>query len=230
MKSLLAVVSVFTISITPSAQAQTISTIASVPFTNHIDSDLIEVDVYVEGESGVWRVGPKEADAHANSVIFTTAHSVEHEPEDESKKGPYPKGQSLGMKFGEWLAAKGSSVIKCEGGKGKVEAKFEKLVPEGVYTMWYWTMASTKTINRQSIEMPLGAPDGSKATFTAGLDGSAQYSASFEPCLQGSGSRFMTGLAIAYHSDGKTYGYTPGEFGNRSHIHLFNLLPADSDL
>lgn len=46
----------------------------------------------------------------------------------------------------------------------------------------------------------------------------------------GADGRFMTGLAIAYHGDGKTYGYWPGEFGNRLHIHLFYVLPADSEL
>ena len=33
------------------------------------------------------------------------------------------------------------------------------------------------------------------------------------------------GLAINYHSDGKTYGGHPGEFGNKSHIPIFVLLP-----
>jgi len=212
------------------AHAQTVTKTAQVPFTNHIAIDLIEVDVYVDGKGGVRRVGPKEADAYLKAPIFTTAHPVEHEPKDESKKGPYPKGKPMGMTFGEWLAAKGDSMITCRDGKGQVEAEFEKLVPNGIYTIWYWTMATTKTVNRQSIEMPLGAPDGSEATFTADAKGQARYSASFEPCLQGGGGRFMTELAIAYHSDGKTYGYWPGEFGNRSHIHLFNVLPADAEL
>ncbi len=32
-------------------------------------------------------------------------------------------------------------------------------------------------------------------------------------------------LAINYHSDGKTYGGDPGEFGYNAHIPLFLMLP-----
>ena len=40
----------------------------------------------------------------------------------------------------------------------------------------------------------------------------------------------MSGLAIAYHSDAKTYGPLPGEFGSNSHIHLYLGLPKRSGI
>jgi hypothetical protein len=48
--------------------------------------------------------------------------------------------------------------------------------------------------------------------------------------LQGSGSQLAEGLAIAYHSDGKTYGSTMGPAGEVAHVHLFLLLPSSADM
>jgi hypothetical protein len=35
----------------------------------------------------------------------------------------------------------------------------------------------------------------------------------------------VAGLAIAYHSNGDTYGALPGAFGLNSHIQLMTMLP-----
>jgi hypothetical protein len=40
----------------------------------------------------------------------------------------------------------------------------------------------------------------------------------------------MAGLAIAYHSDGNTYGAEPGDFGLNSHVQMFLGLPPRSGL
>ena len=37
-------------------------------------------------------------------------------------------------------------------------------------------------------------------------------------------------LAIAYHSDGKTYGVLPGPFGQKTHVQLFTMLPEEKDI
>ena len=49
-------------------------------------------------------------------------------------------------------------------------------------------------------------PDGSPSFFMAGADGSADFKRDFSRCLERSGERLMAMLAIAYHSDGNTYG------------------------
>ena len=210
--------------------AQTVTRTVEIPFTNHIAAEMIEVDVFVEGDGGVWRVNAKEAPEHMASPIYRTANPVEHAPMDESKKGPYPKGEAIGMTLKDWLTASGSAVVTCTGDRGKVEAEFANLVPNGVYTMWYWLVAVPLPAKFHTYDLPVGARDGSQSIFTADDKGNAQYSAPVEPCLQGSGKQFDTGLAIAYHSDGKTYGYSPGDFGNRAHVHLFNTFPKDSDM
>jgi hypothetical protein len=77
--------------------------------------------------------------------------------------------------------------------------------------------------------MPVGARDGSESVFTADTSGIAVYQASFEPCLQGGGSQLGSGLAIAYLSAGMTYGHEPGSMGDKTHIHLFSMLPAGAE-
>lgn len=212
------------------ANAQTVTKTVEIPFTNHIAAEMIEVDVFVEGDGGVWRVNAKDAPMHLSSPIYRTAKAVEHAPMDESKKGPYPKGEAIGMTLEDWLAASGTAVVTCSGEKGTVEAEFANLVPNGVYTMWYWLVAVPLPAKFHTYDLPVGARDGSQSVFKADANGNARYSAPVEPCLQGSGKQFETGLAIAYHSDGKTYGYSPGDFGNRAHVHLFNSFPQDSDM
>ena len=79
-------------------------------------------------------------------------------------------------------------------------------------------------------DIPLGAPDGTQAKFLADGKGKAIYQAAFEPCLQGTNAQLMAGLAIAYHSDNETHGYEPGPMGNKSHVHLFAMLPDQAQM
>ena len=59
----------------------------------------------------------------------------------------------------------------------------------------------------------------------ADAEGKASFSHSFKPCLQMTGEWITSMLAIAYHSDGKTYGAYPGDFGLNAHVPLFLMLP-----
>jgi len=45
-----------------------------------------------------------------------------------------------------------------------------------------------------------------------------------------SGDQLMSGVAIALHSDGRTYGSEPGAFGKVAHVQLFAMLPNEDDL
>ena len=50
------------------------------------------------------------------------------------------------------------------------------------------------------------------------------------PVLEPTSAEVMTFIAIAYHSDGQTYGFSPGEFGHNSHVQLFAVVPAPDDV
>ena len=69
-----------------------------------------------------------------------------------------------------------------------------------------------------------------KTTFHSDTDGHAKYDQTFKPCLQLSGAHLAAGLAVNWHSDGKTYGVEPGEFGKSAHIQLYSGLLARADL
>ena len=49
-------------------------------------------------------------------------------------------------------------------------------------------------------------------------------------CLKLTGEHVASGLAVAWHSDGRTYGAVPGDFGTVSHIQLYTGLPPRSGL
>ena len=71
---------------------------------------------------------------------------------------------------------------------------------------------------------PLGSRDGSDATFNSDGEGRATFSASFEPCLEMTGTQTFAGLAAAWHPDGKTHGASPGSMGVDSFAQLMAAL------
>ena len=81
-----------------------------------------------------------------------------------------------------------------------------------------------------TLDLPLGARDGSTSRFVADADGDAAFTHTFMPCLQMSDVWTTSLLAITYHSDGKTYGADPGEWGVNSHMPLFLMLPNRSGI
>lgn len=197
-----------------------------ITFVDHIKAEMIEQDVYVEkmSDGNLYRIGKDEAEKFNDFQVFRTATPVEHAPMDATKNGPYPSGEELGFTFGEWLSASGTANVSCDGGKGSLSAEFQSLVPNGLYTMWNFFAAQQLT-KFHTYNLPVGAADGSDATFTADDKGQATFTASFEPCLQGTTPQLIAALAIAYHSDGMTHGYEPGPSGSHSHVQLFAAIP-----
>ncbi len=195
-------------------------------FVDHIKAEMIEQDVYVDkmSDGKVFRVTKENAGDFSEALVYRTAAPVEHAPMDASKVGPYEAGAQLDFTLGEWLSASGSATLTCEGENGMLRAEFENLVPNGLYTMWNF-FAGQQLAKFHTYDLPVGLPDGSESIFTADGKGYALYEASFTPCLQGTTPQLMAGLAIAYHSDGMTHGYEPGPMGNKSHVHLFTMIP-----
>ncbi len=196
-------------------------------FITHLEADLPEQDVYIEREPGsgeVWRV--TKGDNDMSVPLYKTAHMVEHDPFNPDALGPYPKGEAFGLTLGDWLKQRGTGTYTCTNGEANLNASFTGLVPDGVYTMWFAFMALPPTTPFSgTLDLPLGARDGSESVFSADAEGNANFERTFTPCLEMSNPWVTSMLAINYHSDGKTYAAHPGEFGYNAHIPLFLMFP-----
>lgn len=200
-------------------------------FVDHLTTGMIEQDVFVEkleGSCEVYRVLPQEREKYLDAELFSTQEAQSHDPVSPEKAGPYRKGESLGMTLREWVSAKGSVSYVCEDGWGVVKGSFQNLRPNAVYTMWHAFMAKASAQQfTGSLDLPMGAPDGSQSIFTTDKDGNADFEVKFETCLQMTERQTAALLGIAFHSDGKTYGALAGPFGKATHIQLFTVLPEE---
>lgn len=198
-----------------------------IAFVTHLDIDLPEQDVFIErvqGSGEVYRV--TKGDHNMNALLYGTAKETPHDPFNPAAVGPHKKGEALGMTLGQWLKHSGQGRYTCTDGVGSLDLDFTGLVPNGVYTMWHAFMALPPPVPfTGTLDLPLGARDGSESVFTASADGKAAFKHTFQPCLQMSDTWTTSMLAIAYHSDGNTYGGHPGKFGLNAHIPLFVMLP-----
>ena len=196
-------------------------------FVTHLDMNLPEQDVFIErvpGSGEVWRV--TKGDNNMNAPLYATADYTPHDPFNPEAIGPYKKGEPLNMTLGQWLKHQGTGTYMCEDGEGSIDLNFTGLVPNGVYTMWHSFMAIPPPVPfTGALDLPLGARDGSESVFVADANGNASFKHKFKPCLEMSDVWTTALLAIAYHSDGKTYGGHPGEFGKVSHVPAFLMLP-----
>jgi len=210
---------------TDPAGAQSVS--IDLAFVTHLDMDLPEQDVYIERQPGsgkVYRV--TKGDHDMNAPLYKTAVETPHDPFNMAAIGPHRKGEALSMTLGRWLKHRGIGTYTCENGVGTLDLTFTGLVRNGVYTMWHAFMAlPPPTPFTGTLDLPLGARDGSESVFVAEEDGKAAFKHTFQPCLQMSDTWTTSMLAINYHSDGNTYGGHPGRFGYNAHIPLFVMLP-----
>ena len=198
-----------------------------VSFKTHLDMDLPEQDIYIErvkGSREVWRV--TKGDNDMNAPLYKTAVETKHNPFDPTALGPHPQGEPMGMTLGDWLKHQGTGTYTAVDGVGTLDLSFSGLVPNGVYTMWHAFIALPPTTPFSgTLDLPLGARDGSESVFRADANGEAKFRHTFTPGLEMSDVWTTAMLAINYHSDGKTYGAFPGNFGLNSHIPLFVMLP-----
>jgi hypothetical protein len=125
--------------------------------------------------------------------------------------------------LGEWLSASGQGSYTVTGDRAKIELTFENLVPNGIYTAWCTRV--TFPPNVKIVDKPCGAADGTENTFTADARGNARFELELAT-LPPSSAETATSIALAYHSDGKTYGAYPGDFGLNSHVHIAAVIPV----
>jgi len=193
----------------------------------HVEDNLAEQDVYVEREPGSGKVfRANKYDRDMTAPLFATAEPVPHNPFDPGTDGPYREGRPLGITLGDWFGADGTVTYRCEDGTGTMDVELTGLVPKGVYTMWHFFMAMPPTSPFiGTYDLPVGDRDGKQSVFRADARGAAKLQRVFQPCLQLSGEHLAAGLAIAWHSDGQTWGVEPGPFGTVSHVQLYAFLP-----
>ncbi|MBI4173654.1 MAG: hypothetical protein HY519_02950 [Candidatus Aenigmarchaeota archaeon] len=194
-------------------------------FVNHVQSGLPEQDVFVERNNSVYRLEAREAAASIYATpLFAAAQEANHDPFKlgANPLGPYPKGKPLGFTLGDWLAGAGSGSYAVDGQTAGLNLRFTKLVKNSAYTVWCSRMQLAPQF--AITDLPCGKPDGSENVFQTDGVGNGAFSLKLNT-LPASSKSEVTAIAIAYHSDGKTYGADPGVFGVNSHVQLFYLLP-----
>jgi len=189
---------------------------------------MVEQDVFMKNTanaSQVRRIPVTQVASHMDTTLYGSAVEPPYEPMKTAPTETYPMGAALSLTLGDWLNAQGSGSYDCNGQKATLKASFRNLVPNGIYTMWNFIDLDPPTDPYQGLLMPVGKRDGSQAIFKADAKGNASFDQVVEPCPQLSDTQSMAGLAIAWHSDGKTYGFTPGGLGVVSHAQLMAVFP-----
>ncbi len=159
--------------------------------------------------------------------VYATAVAAGHDPfkVGENPLGPFDGGKSLGFTLGEWLSAAGGGAYAVDKGNAQLNLTFSSLVKNGVYTVWCSRVTFPPDPN--IVDMPCGALNGSENAFIADEEGNGKFFLKLKP-LEQSTKQTATMLAVAYHSDGKTHGASPGEFGLNSHVQIFYMMPESN--
>lgn len=188
------------------------------------------VDKTVEKEAAnVVRIEGDEAKDPGNLAksVYASSEAVPHDPfkVGENPMGPFPRGKSLGFTLQQWLDASGIGVYGVDDNNAQMELSFQKLVPDGLYTVWCSRM---KMPPEPMIEdHPCGAENGTENVFKADAQGNGAFKLKLKT-LPLSTNETAEVLAIAYHSDGQVHGANPGDFGLNSHVQLFYVIPEQN--
>ena len=170
--------------------------------------------------------GPSAKDpANLKKMLYAAADATQHDPFKAGEKplGPFQSGKPLGFTLGQWLSAGGIGIYSVDNENAEMELSFKNLIPNGVYTVLCSRIKFPP--NPSLYDAPCGAEDGSENKFTSDAKGIGEFSLKLKPLFE-STKEEASGIALVYHSDGKTYGASPGDFGLNSHVQLFFLMPA----
>lgn len=193
--------------------------------TTFIERGVTERDVLVEKEGlaagMVDRVSPFEIKGAAilSKPVYATTKGNTVAAAFGRTPGPFPKGPALGFTLGQWLAARGTGTRAVDGDTVELKLSFRRLVPNGVYTVWCVPVGGE--------DAPCGAADGSQNLIRADVSGNARFEARMTP-IPAQMKTTGTIVALAYHSDGKSYGKIPGMFGQYVHVQLVFVVPSIS--
>lgn len=213
-----------------SQESTTVSKKTDITFVNHIQAKLPEQDVFIQSKEDSSKVIRVEGEAAADPAVlaqsvYATAVETPHDPfkVGENPLGPFQKGVDLGFSLKDWLAATGKGTYNVDGDNAELSLSFTNLVPNSTYTVWCSRI--TFPPNPNVVDQPCGAADGSENVFTTDETGNGSFTLNLKP-LEPSTKETVSAIALAYHSDGKTYAESPGNFGLNSHVQIFYLLPV----
>lgn|GEM_PF-1891810 len=203
-------------------------------FMDHLTAGFTDQDVFIESEESPDQVMRIDVDMKGDEAMLAKPlyASTEYAEHDEfhlsdAPLGPFAKGEPLGFTAADWYSASGSGTYTIEGSQARVDFTFENLIPNATYTLWC-TRAALPPV-ATIINLACGEPDGSENTFTTDAKGNGAIALAIPPRLDSSDERLSV-FGIAYHSDGQTYGDSPGDLGRVTHTQiLVPVPPPDSD-
>ena len=204
-------------------------------FVNHIQAGLPEQDVFVEAAGlSAGKVARIEGDAakdpgNLSKTVYASSAAVPHDPfkMGPNPMGPSDRGASLGFTLEKWLGATVKGNYQVTGDNGETTITADKLVPNATYTVWCSRL--TFPPKPAVVDTPCGKADGSQNSFKTDKDGKGTFSVKAKKLLD-STKETTSLIALAYHSDEKTYGATPGAFGMNSHVQVFVMIPPPDDM
>ena len=208
---------------------QPISEVVEMEFLNDMASVQMEMpmqDVYLDAGNGqVMRPTVVNADTLAQP-LYRSSEEVEldlFEPPFDT--GPYPKGEPLGFTLADWVAATGQGTYTVKGDRAVIDLTFDKLVPNGVYTVWCLVWNFEEVVS----EVPCGALDGSENTFVTDANGHGEITIEVD-AFAPSTEEAINEIAIAYHSEGKTWGEWVGPHGLEAHVQMwYDFMPPSDE-
>lgn len=203
-------------------------------FVTHVAAGMTEQDIFIVNDgladNEVIRATLEESTAEdvLGAEIYTSAGYVAHDPFalSEEPLGPFGRGEPMGITMGEWLGATGTGTYTVQENQAEVVVDFEGLVPNGTYTLWCTRI--TLPPDPVIFDIACGEWDGSENGFVADENGRGSLSFSMRALPDITAERISL-LALAYHSDGQTFGPLPGDFGSQTHVHLLAFLPPAGD-
>jgi len=216
---------------TPSAPAPVPPFAAeAVVLATHTQLGLLEMDGYVERAGLLWRPTPVETANLSAAMVWNTAQPTEYDY-TYTHVGPFAKGTQAGFTLGQYLAARAAVAYVCQGGKATYDLSGAQLVPNGLYTLWVGQARTEKGLVVNDTALPAGATDGTENAFRADAQGAAGLHVADAPCQASTvqdaeGTGVMSYVALALHTDGRTWGAEPGPFGNATHIQMFGVVQA----
>jgi hypothetical protein len=176
-------------------------------------------------------------------MSYATTSEIPHDPYKLTPNaiGPFPKGSPLGFTLEEWLSAIGSGTYIEENRNTSINLTFHNLVPNATYSIWCHRVTSPPNYREENL--PLGAGDGSQNVFESDSRGNGAFNLEIEPLPATTNvtyndwvAMYITKMApintdvtwtligVVYHSDGKTHGSVPGQFGKNAHLQLVHLM------
>ena len=167
-----------------------------------------DVDPFILGAFGVPAPDPSVLNVPLRRVQAITGFDGSRSPlRDQNLAGQLEvsrNADSHWITLKAWLTARATARFDCDGrGGAKVDIRFRRLIPNGLYTIW--GVMSTPT---GPFPIPLG---GVPNALVADPRGSARFERKINFCPQGlaSGQSPMVLIEVIFHSDGSAYGGVP---------------------